>query len=197
MKSKETSKDDYLKQSSIQPPTGILSHSNYVYNKKRYVGGLYTWLFMWYISVPCFLTFCCFAIPTSHYILMHFITSLCHFISAGACLSWGLPSNNQSRSLSSQAAYMDNWLRYYLRWRITWPKYPLKHRVKRPLDGWQSQFFLSEDWARSRHSFIHSDIFIHVFIIGTYLSLFKCLIRLTTQRIHQFFDPRYTHWLYF
>jgi len=35
-------------------------------------------------------------------------------------------------------------------------------------------------------SFIHSDTFIW---IGTCLSLFKCLVRLTTQRIHRFFNP--------
>ena len=69
-------------------------------------------------------------------------------------------------------------------------------------DGWQSQLPLSEDQGypyRSRHSksmdntsfinihsFIHSDIFI--LMIGTYLSLFKCLIWLKTLHIHRFFD---------
>ena len=59
---------------------------------------------------------------------------------------------------------------------------------------------LSEDRGthRSRHSksidtspilsFIHSDTFI---LIGTCLSLFKCLVRLTTQRIHRFFNPNH------
>ena len=55
---------------------------------------------------------------------------------------------------------------------------------------------------RSRHSkstsLNHSDIFI--FMVGTYLSLSKCLVQLTTQRILRFFDPlpRYTtNWLNF
>jgi len=38
------------------------------------------------------------------------------------------------------------------------------------------------DNASLIHSFIHSDTFI--FMIETYLSLFKCLVRLITQRIH-------------
>jgi len=41
----------------------------------------------------------------------------------------------------------------------------------------------------------HSDNIIFILMIGTYLSLFKCLVRLTTQCILCFFDrppmPRY------
>ena len=87
-------------------------------------------------------------------------------------------------------------LRYWLKNHR--PKHPFKHRVK-PFCGWMTKPALpvvrhgiridpgiQKAWILL-HLFVHSsDTFI---LIGTYLSLFKCLVRLTTQRIDRFFYP--------
>ena len=124
---------------------------------------------------------------------MFFITCLCHFFSSlSTCLSWGLPSHS-SRSLSQAATDIwttDSGISYTgsIGWRITGPSV---------LSNTESTLLWMDDKAsslclktggtyRSRHSksmdntsLNHSDIFI--LMIGTYLSLFKCLVRLTTQ----------------
>ena len=152
---------------------------------------------MW-SSLTCFCTFCRSAVPTSCYILNVFyylFMSLFLAASAHACSSWGLPSHS-SRSLSQAAtdiwtiessiSYTDS-----IGWRITGPSV---------LSNTDSTLLWMDDKAsspclktggthRSRHSktsLNRSDIFI--IMTGTYLSLFKCLVRLTTQHILCFFD---------
>ena len=131
---------------------------------------------------------------------MFFITCLCHFFSSlSTCLSWGLPSHS-SRCLSQAAT--DIWTidsgissTGSIGWRITDPSV---------LSNTDSTLLWMDDKAsslclktggthRSRHSksmdntsLNHSDIFI--LMIGTYLSLFMRLVRLTTQHILCFFD---------
>ena len=118
------------------------------------------------------------------------------FSSCSTCLRWGLPSEVCHRQpliygkLTQALLHWQYWLKKH------WPKRPFKHWVNPSLDGWQRQLSLSNDRGthRSRHSksmdtdtsLNHSDIFI--LMIGTYFSLFKCLVWLTTQRILGFFD---------
>jgi len=47
--------------------------------------------------------------------MFFFITFHVILLAVGVYLSWGLPSHS-SRSRSSQAAYMDHWLRCWLHW---------------------------------------------------------------------------------
>jgi len=159
------------------------------------------------IIPPLFLYFCRSAIPTSCYILnVFYYLFMSFFCSLSTCLSWGLPSHS-SRSLSQAATDIwtfDSGISYTdsISWRITGPSI---------LSNTESTLLWMDDKAsspclktggthRSRHSksmdntsINHSDIFI--LMIGTYLSLFKCLVWLTTQRILCFFDrppmPRY------
>ena len=157
---------------------------------------------MW-SSLPCFRTFCHSAIPTSCYILNGFYYLFRSFFSSlSTCLSWGLPSHS-SRSPSQATTdiwTIDSGISYTgsIGWRITDPSILSNPESTQPssLDGWQSQLSLSKDRGnhRSRHSksmnntsLNHSDIFI--VMVGTYLSLSKCLVQLTTQRILCFFDP--------
>ena len=115
------------------------------------------------------------------------------FSSLSTCLSWGLPSHS-SRSLTGSHLYMDNWLRHCytgsIGWRITGPSV---------LSNTESTLLWMDDKAsspclktRGTHtsmhsksmentSLNHSDIFI--LIIGTYLSLFKYLVRTTHTRL--------------
>ena len=123
------------------------------------------------------------------------------FSSPSTCLSWGLPSHS-SRSVSMVTGshlYMDNWLRHCytgsIGWRITGPSV-LSNTESTLLwmdDKASSPCLKTKGTHRSRHSKSmentsrnHSDIFI--LMIGTYLSLFKYLVWLTTQRILGFFD---------
>ena len=149
-----------------------------------------------------------------------FITCLRQFLVAGMCLSWGLPSHS-SRSLSQAATdiwTIDSGISHAgsIGWRITDPSILFKQSSMGSctestlLHVWmankaRSPCLKTRGTHRSRHSksmdntlLNHSDIFI--FMVGTYLSLSKCLVQLTTQHILCFFDPmpRYTaNWLNF
>ena len=130
---------------------------------------------------------------------MFYYLFISFFSSLSTCLSWGLPSHS-SRSLSQAATdiwTIDSGISYTgsIGWRITGPSV---------LSNTESTLLWMEDKAsslclktggthRSRHSkrmdntsLNHSDIFI--LMIGTYLSLFKYLVRLTAQHILGFFD---------
>jgi len=130
------------------------------------------------------------------------------FLAAGACLSWGLPSNS-CRSLSLQDSIYGPLTQVLATLAVLAEASLTQASVQTPsqtllwMDDKTSSPWLKTAWGihRSRHSksidstshilsFIHSDTFI---LKGTYLSLFKCLVRLTTQRIHRFFKPIYTH----
>ena len=184
-------------------------------------------IFIWYVYLivlcdhptlfPYFLLFC------YPYTLLHFkcffITCLCHFSVAGTCPSWGLPSHS-SRSLSQAAAdicTIDLGISYTgsIGWRITGPSVlsntefdGLLHWVNPSMDEYYPCFLnawicgyprsLDREIWLCNTSLNHSDTFISM--VGTYLSLSKCLVRLTTQRILCFFDPmpRYmANWLNF
>ena len=126
-------------------------HNKHNYNERRYVGGCIHDCFRW-SSLPCFVTFCHSVIPTSCYIFNVYIVYLI-FLAAGACISWGLPSHS-SKSLSSQAVYMDGPLSHVLATLAVLAEEslipaPFKHQVNPSLDGWQSQLPLSEDWGYS------------------------------------------------
>ena len=133
------------------------------------------------------------------YILLHFkcflLLGYVIFSSLSTCLSRGLPSHS-SRSLSQAATdiwKIDSGISYTgsIRWRITGPSV-----LSQPFSGWKTKPAKDRGYTRtdgSRHSksmdntsLNHSDVFI--LMIGTYLSLFKCLVRLTTQRTLGFFD---------
>ena len=149
---------------------------------------------MW-SSLPCFCTFCCFAIPTSCYILNVFYYLFTSFFSSlSTCLSWGLPSHS-NRSLSQAATdiwTIDSGISYTgsIGWRITDPSV-LSNTKSCFLNAWiygYPQSWDRESWlfhpsreGLDKTSLNHSDIFI--LMIGTYRSLFKYLVRLTTQRI--------------
>ena len=156
---------------------------------------------MW-SSLPCFCTFCCSAIPTSCYILnVFYYLFMSIFSSLSTCLSSSLPSHSSSLSQAATDIIwtIDSGISYTgsIDWRIT---------DSRILSNTESTLLWMDDKAsspclktggthRSRHSktsLNRSDIFI--IMTGTYLSLFKCLVQLTTQRILCFFDPmpRYT-----
>ena len=161
---------------------------------------------MW-SSLLCFCTFCCSAIPTSCYILnVFYYLFMSIFSSLSTCLSWSVPSHS-SRSLSQAATdiwTIDSGISYtgvLAEESLTQASF---QTLSQPFSGWMTKPALpvkdlGSTTHRSRHSksmdntsLNHSDIFI--LMIGTYLSLFKCLVRLTTQRILCFFDPmpRYT-----
>ena len=158
---------------------------------------------MW-SSLPCFLTF---VVLLSLHLVTFFITCLCHttwlsFTRLSPCkrqtLGWeGLGTRLGIWTIDSGISqiHWQYWLKNH------WPKHLFKHKVNPSLDRWQSRLS-SEDRSRHSnsmdnfthsfiHSFINSDIFI--FVIETYLSLFNCLIQLTTQRIHPFFDPMFRY----
>ena len=132
--------------------------------------------------------------PTSCYIFnIFYYLFMSFFLTAGTCLIWGLPSHIRSRSLSSQAACMDHWL---FDWRITdlsirsnaestllWMDGKANFPVWRPVVPIDRG--IQKAWIKLTYSFIHS----FIFMIETYLSLFKCLFRSTAQHIHRFFDP--------
>ena len=65
-KSKKTSRDDGIKQFSIQPHLTYLS-TQYMYNEEKYVRCCILNCFMPSSLLACFLTFCCSAIPISPY----------------------------------------------------------------------------------------------------------------------------------
>ena len=157
---------------------------------------------MW-SSLPYFYTFCRSAIPTPCYISnVCYLSFMSFFSSLSTCLSWGLPSHS-SKSLSEAATdiwAIDSGISYTGYWlKNHWPKHPsnTESTLLRMDDKASSPCLKTGGTHRSRHSKSMdntSDIFI--LMIGTYLSLFKCLVRLTTQRILCFFDrppmPRYT-----
>jgi len=147
-------------------------------------------------SLPCFFTFCCSAIPTSCYFFNAFHYLFVIFLAAGACLS--------CRSLSSQGSKYGPLtqvlatLAVLAEESLTQASVQTRSQTLLWMDDKASSPGL-KTWGthRSRHSkgidntslilsFIHSDTFI---LIGTRLSLFKFLVRLTTQRIHWFFNP--------
>jgi len=158
------------------------------------------------VIIPTFISLLFAILLSLHLVtfLMFFITCLCHLLAAGACLSWGLPSHS-SRSLFSDLSVLpsvyDSGISYTgsISQRITDPS--IRTSTESTLlwmyDKASSPCLKTGGTHRPRHSksvdiilytfvhlFLHSDIFI--FVIGTYLSLFKCLVRLTTQRIRQF-----------
>ena len=78
-KSMKTSRDDGIKQFSIQHHLTYLPHNTCIMRKVCRV--LYAELF--YAIIPaCFHTFCCSVIPTSPYIFNVFYTCLPHFYSS-------------------------------------------------------------------------------------------------------------------
>ena len=155
---------------------------------------------MW-SSLPCFCTFCCYAIPTSCYILSVFYYLFMSFFSSlSTCLSSGLPSHSSSLSQAATDIWtIDSGISYTgsIDWRITDPS--IVSNTESTLlwmdDKASSPCLKTGGTHRSRNSksmdntsLNRSDTFI--LMIGTYLSLFKCLVWLTTQRTRLcFFDP--------
>ena len=143
---------------------------------------------MW-SSLPCFCTFCCSAIPTSCYILNAFYYLFMSFFSSlSTCLRSGLPSHSSSLSQAANDIWtIDSGISYTgsFGWRITDPSILLNTESTLL---WMDDN-ASSPWPclktggthRSRHSksmdntsLNRSDIFI--FMVGTYLSLSKCLV---------------------
>ena len=97
------------------------------------------------------------------------------------CLSWGLPTQ------------LDNWLKalailaVLAEESLTQACFQTLSQPLASLAGWQSQLSLSKDPGVPIDPCIHS-IILFISMIGTYRSLFKYLVRLTTQRILGFFD---------
>ena len=133
--------------------------------------------------------------PTSCYIFNIFYYLFVIFLAAGTCLIWGLPSHIRSRSLSSQAAYMDHWL---FNWRIIdlsihsnaestllWMDGKANFSVWRPVVPIDPG--IPKAWIILTYSFRYIN-----FMIGTYLSLFKCLGRLTTPVLRSHSKERTT-----
>ena len=155
---------------------------------------------MW-SSLPCFVTFCRSAIPTSCYVFnVFYYLFMSFFLAAGACLSWGLLSHS-CRSLSSQGSIYGP-LTQVLATLAVLAEESLTQASIQTLSQtllWMDDKASSpclKTWGThwSRHSksidntslilsFIHSDTFI---LIGTCLSLFKCLV---PQHMHRFFNP--------
>ena len=143
---------------------------------------------------------------------MFFITCSCHFLAASAH-AWAEASRfaiTHCSSLSQAATdiwTIDSGISYTgsIDWRITDSRILSNTESTLPWmdDKGSSPCLKTGGTHRSRHSksmdntsLNRSDIFIST--IGTYLSLFKCLVRLTTQRILDSASsippmPRYTY----
>ena len=129
---------------------------------------------------------------------MFFITC-CHFLSSRCMpeLKFAITQPQKSVHTRKHLYTIDSGSSYTGRigWRITDPSIPSNTELTLPwMDDKASSPCLktrgthrsgiqkSMDNTSLIHSFIHSDTFI--FMIGIYLSPFKCLVRLITQGIH-------------
>ena len=201
-----------IKQSSIQPPTGIFFHNT---NEKRYVGGLYTWLFYDHPYLVPLL----FAILLSLHLVtfvMFFITCLKpFFFAAGACLSWAI-TQPQKSVLTRQHIYsIESGISYTgsIGWRITNPSICSNTESTLPLmddkvsspclkTGGTHRSGIQKAWIILHlfiHSFIHSFRYSHIYDRDLPQSFqVPSLIDNTTHtRIYRFFNPMPMQRLYF